>query len=359
MSTTESGVKKKSYIFVIVVVLLLILIVIKIISTSKKEQTKSAKPGAQAVQAECFIAKDTLINFTFKAVGSIRANEAVEIVSELSLRLVSIHFREGSQVKRGDLLFQLDDSELQANLKKVKAKLDLATETEKRTESLLKSGGTSKQIFDESVCDRKVLEAEAESLNVLIGKTKIRAPFSGSIGIRDVSEGAYLTPGKVLTTIEDISRLKIDFTVSQTFANLIRKGEPFNFRVDGNPAEYSALVEAINPSINQNSGNLKILAVIQNSDAALKAGITVSISLASKSAVSAVYVPTQALVPTPGGYHLFFAEKGKAGYRPVITGIRSEKMVEIIKGVQPGDTVLVTGFMKLRPGAKLEIVKAR
>jgi len=359
MSTTQSWIGTKNYILLIIGALLLLLIVIKIISNSKKELTKSTKPGAAAVQAECFIAKDTLINFTFKAVGSIRANEAVELVSELSLRLVSIHFKEGSQVKRGDLLFQLDDAELQANLKKVKAKLDLALETEKRTESLLKSGGTSKQIFDESVCDRKVLEAEAESLNVLIGKTKIVAPFSGVIGIRNVSEGAYLTPGKVLTTIEDISRLKIDFTVSQTFANMIRKGELFNFRVEGNPSEYSALVEAINPSINQNSGNLKILAIVENSDAALKAGITVSISLSAKAAASAIYVPTQSLVPTPGGYHLFFAEKGKAGYRPVITGIRSEKMVEIIKGVLPGDTVLVTGFMKLRPGSKLEIVKSR
>jgi len=359
MSTNETVMKKKSYVFLIVVVLLVILIVIKIISTSKKELTKSAKPAALAVQTECFIAKDTLINFTFKAVGSIRANEAVELVSELSLRLVSIHFKEGSQVRRGDLLFQLDDSELQANLKKVKAKMELALETEKRTESLLKSGGTSKQIFDESVCDRKVLEAEAESLNVLIRKTKIMAPFSGVIGIRNVSEGAYLTPGKVLTTLEDLSRLKIEFTISQTFANMIRKGELFNFRVEGNPTEYSALIEAINPSINQNSGNLKILAIVMNSDAALKAGITVSIGLASKSAISAVYVPTQALIPTPGGYHLFFAEHGKAGYRPVITGIRSEKMVEIIKGVVPGDTVLVTGFMKLRPGSKLEIVKAR
>ena len=359
MSTTDSGIVRKNYILLIIGALLLLLIVIKIISNSKKELSKSTKPGAQAVQAECFIAKDTLINFTFKAVGSIRANEVVELVSELSLRLVSIHFREGSQVKRGDLLFQLDDTELQANLKKVKAKLDLALETEKRTESLLNSGGTSKQIFDESVCDRKVLEAEAESLHVLIGKTKILAPFSGVIGIRNVSEGAYLTPGKVLTTLEDLSRLKIDFTISQTFANMIRKGELFNFRVDGNPSEYSALVEAINPSINQNSGNLKILAIVENSDAALKAGITVSINLASKSAISAVYVPTQALVPTPGGYHLFFAQKGKAVYKPVITGIRSEKLVEIIKGVVPGDTILVTGFMKLRPGSLLEIVKAR
>jgi membrane fusion protein (multidrug efflux system) len=359
MSETHTGKKKKSNILLIIGVLLLILIVVKIISNSKKGHSESTKPIAQAVQTECIIAKDTLISFTFKAVGNIRANEAVELVSELSLRLVSIHFEEGSHVNRGDLLFQLDDAELQASIKKVKAKLDFAVETEKRIESLLNSGGTSKQVFDEAVCERKVLESEVESLNVLIGKTKILAPFSGVIGIRNVSEGAYLTSGKVLTTLEDLSRLKIDYSISQTYANLIRKGGRVNFRVDGNPASYTAVIEAINPSINQNSGNLKILAIIENSDKVLKAGITVSLTLVSKSAISAVYVPTQALVPTPGGYHMFVAKNGKAGYRPVTTGIRSETMVEIIKGIVPGDTVLVSGFMKLRPGSKLEIIKVR
>ena len=235
--------------------------------------------------------------------------------------------------------------------------MDLALETEKRTESLLKSGGTSKQLFDESVCERKVLEAEAESLNVLIGKTKILAPFSGVIGIRNVSEGAYLTPGKVLTTLEDLSRLKIDFTISQTFATMVRKGEKFNFRVEGNPSEYSALVEAINPSINQNSGNLRVLAIVENSDPTLKSGATVSITLVSKSTISSLYVPTQALIPTPGGYHLFVVKNGKADYRSVTTGIRSETMVEIIKGINAGDTVLVSGFMKMRPDSRVKIIK--
>ncbi len=359
MSKTLFGKKIKNYILLIIGVLLITLIMIKIISNSKKAQTESAKPVAQAVPAECFIAKDTLINFTFKAVGNIRANESVEIVSELPLRLVSIHFKEGSHVNKGDILFQLDDAELQADLKKAKAKLDLAVETEKRNENVLTSGGISEQIFDESASNRKVLEAEVESLNVLIGKTKILAPFSGVIGIRDVSEGAYLTSGKVLTTLEDISKLKIDFTISQTYANMISKGDRFNFSVEGNPATYTAVIEAINPSIDQNSGNLRVLAIVENSDPALKAGVAVSITLVSRSTISSVYVPTQALIPTPGGYHLFVVENGKAGYRLVTTGIRSETMVEISKGVKQGDTVLMSGFMKVRPDSKVKIIKLR
>jgi len=357
MSENQPEKKKKSYILIITGALLLILIVIKIISNSKKEQTESAKPAEQTVQVECIIAKDTLISFTCKTVGNIRADESVEIVSELSLRLVSIHFKEGNHVNKGDILFQLDDAELQADLKKIMAKLDLAVETEKRNESVLTSGGISKQFYDESACNRKVLEAEVESLKVLIGKAKILAPFSGVIGIRNVSEGAYLTSGKVLTTLEDISRLKIDFTISQTYASMIRKGERFNFRVDGNPASYTAIIEAINPSINQNSGNLRILGIVENSDPALKAGVAVSITMDLRSTISGVYVPTQSLIPTPGGYHIYVAGNGKAGYKPVTTGIRSETMVEISKGVMPGDTVLVSGFMKVRPGSEVKIIK--
>jgi membrane fusion protein (multidrug efflux system) len=96
---------------------------------------------------------------------------------------------------------------------------------------------------------------------------------------------------------------------------------------------------------------------VENPDPSLKAGVTVSISLVSKAATPTMYVPTQALIPTPGGYNVYVLSGGKAGYHPVITGLRSENMVEIIKGVNPGDSVLVTGFMKVRPGSRVKITK--
>jgi membrane fusion protein (multidrug efflux system) len=348
---------KRIYLFPIIGAILLIFILIKIIHNSKKKKAEIAKPVAESVMAECIIARDTIIDFSYKAVGNTRANESVELVSELSLRLVSIHFKEGSQVNKGDLLFQLDDSEWKANLNNVKARLDLAIATEKRSESLLASGGISQQTFDESVSNRRVLEAEDELLNVMIGKAKIRAPFSGVIGIRNVSEGAFLTPGTKLTTLEDLSRLKIGFTIPETYANMIYKGERLNFRLDGFPGVYNAVIEAINPSINTNSGNLGVLAIVENPDPALKAGVTVSITMISKSTIPTIYVPTQALIPTPGGYHIYVLRNGRADYRSVTTGMRTEKMVEIVQGVNPGDSVLVTGFMKVRPDSRIKIIK--
>lgn len=348
---------KRKFILPVVGAVVLILVLLKVFHQNKQKSTIASKPSVAAVPAECIVARDTVVKFSYTAVGNTRANESVELVSELSLRLVSIHFSEGARVKKGDLLFQLDDSEWQANLKKAQARLHLANETEKRNQTLLASGGISVQVFDESVSNRKVLESEVELLNVMIAKTRIRAPFDGVTGIRKVSEGALLTPGVPLVRLDDLSRLRIDFSVPEKYANMIRKGDEFVFRADGLRTEQRAVVEAVEPSVNKNSGNLDVLAVVENPDPSLKAGVTVSISLSSEAATSSVYLPTQALIPTPGGYHIYVLFDGKADYRPVKTGLRSDKLVEIAEGIKAGDSVLVTGFMKVRPNAKVKITK--
>lgn len=350
---------KKTLILPIVGVLLLVVVLIKIFHDAKKEKAAAAIPAAtaQAIHAECVVARDTLVDFTFKAVGNIRANVRVELVSELSLRLVSVHFAEGTLVQKGDLLFQLDDAEWKADLKRVRAKLDLAVETEKRNKEMFALGGISQQTYDESVSNRRVLEAEEESLNVRISKARIRAPFSGVIGIRKVSEGAFLSPGAKLAVLEDLSRLKVDLTVPEAYAPMVRKGDRVTFRIDGSPRLYQAQVVAVNPSVNTGSGSLELLAIVGNPDKALTPGMAVSITLTSASATPSVYVPTQALIPTPGGYHIYALRNGRASYRSVVTGMRSGTMVEIVQGIIPGDSVLVTGFMKLRPDSRVKVIK--
>jgi len=348
---------KKTYLLPILGVIILVLILIKVLSNSKEKKNETVNPVIQVAQAECVIAKDTLIDFSYNVVGNIRANESVKITSELSLRLISIHFKEGSRVNKGELLFQLDDSEWSANIKKVKAKLDLARQTEKRNESMLATGGLSQQAFDESVSNRKVLEAEEESLNVVSNKAKIRAPFSGTIGIRNVSEGAFITPGTELTTLDDLSKLKLDFTVPEKYSGMIQKGDKISFRIEGNPTDYYAVVDAINPSVDVSTGNLRILAIVDNSDNKLKAGKAVKITLVSRAVVPSLYLPTQALIPTTGGYHIYVLSGGKAKYQKIATGMRSETFVEITDGVASGDSVLVTGFMKVSPDSKVKIIK--
>jgi membrane fusion protein, multidrug efflux system len=348
---------KRNYIFLVIGIILVLLFLFRIMKHPSKGKTALAKPAEQAVMAEAMVIRDTLVDFTFRAVGKIRANERVELVSELSRRLVSVHFREGGRVVKGSLMFHLDDAEWKAELQKVKAKLDLARETERRNERLFASGGTSQQILDEAVSQRKILEAEEQYFIVLIEKANIRAPFSGIAGIRNVSEGAYLTPGLVLTVLEDLSRLKLDFTVPEVFAGAIRKGARVSFRVDGITGEQTAVVDATDPSLSVSTGNLRVLAIVENPNPALKAGETVTLILRERNGVPALYVPSQALVPTPGGYHVYILEHGRAGYRKVDTGLRTESMVEVVNGIARGDTLLLTGFMRLRPGSLVKLTK--
>jgi membrane fusion protein, multidrug efflux system len=348
---------KQFLIFSILGAVLLALVLAKIFANTQKDTATVLQPGQQKVQAECIVAEYSPGEFSYSAVGKIRANERVEIASEIPGRLVSIHFREGSRVNRGDLLFHIDDSEWVAELSRLQAQLELARNTEDRNRPLLDSGGISQQLFDEMVSQRKILEAEEELLQVKIEKANIRAPFDGFAGIRNVSEGAMITPGTVLTVLEDLERLKLEFTVPEYYAAAIRKGDLIRFRTDGIPGYQEAVIDAFDPSVSLTTGNFRVLALVKRPDPFLKAGVAVTVTLQSESPSEVLFVPTQALVPVAGGYHLFMLENGKASNRKVTTGIRSATRVEIVEGIAAGDTILLTGFMRLRNGSPVKIVK--
>jgi membrane fusion protein, multidrug efflux system len=348
---------RKSFILPAVAIILVILVSLKVIQGCRKDDRKKVNTATPLVQAECYLVRDTIIEFPLRAVGYLRANEAVEVVSELSERVSSIFFKEGSFVKKGDLLFQLDDSEYKADLKKNNAQLELAIREEARNADLLESGGISRQVYDESVSHRKVLEAEGDVLRVFIEKARIKAPFSGKAGIRNVSEGAYVVPGEVLTSLEDLSTLEIDFTVPQDQAATVRVGNPLRFRTSGNPAEHLAVVEACDPSIDRKTGNLRVLARVESAKSSLIPGTAITVNMVNKGDVPALFVPSQALLPTPAGYNIYRVVDGKCIKKPVSTGLRLKDMIEIKEGVTRGDTILLTGFMKVKPGNKVRIIK--
>lgn len=349
---------KKSFILPVIAVIILILVALKIFHGCNKEvnQAVIAAPPPP-VQAECFLLRDTIVEFPVRTVGYLRADEQVDVVSEISGRILSIFFREGSAVKKGTVLVQLDDSEYTASLRKNVAELELAVQAETRNNDLLKSGGLSLHQYEESVSHRKVLEAQGDYLRVMIEKAKIRAPFSGKAGIRKVSDGAYVSPGEVLTTLEDLSTLEIDFTVPQDQAGSVGVGDRLQFRAAGNPDDYGAVVEALDPSVDRKTGNLKVLAKVDPGEKNLVAGTSVTIKMVSNSPVPALYVPTQALLPTPAGYNVYQVVNGKCAVKHVGTGIRSDEMVEITGGVEKGDTILITGFMRVKPGSNVRIKK--
>ncbi len=348
---------RKYFILPAVACIVLILVFLKIFRGCREDEKKAVAVAPPSVQVEAYLVRDTAVAFPIRAVGYLRADEKVDVVSEIPGRVVAILFEEGSTVRKGSVLFQLDDSDYTASLKKNRAQLELAIQAETRSSDLLKSGGTSLHQHEETVSHRKVLEAEGELLMVMIEKAKIRAPFSGKTGIRRVSTGAYLVPGQVLTSLEDLSTLKVEFTVPQDQAGAVSVSDRLEFRVAGNPAVYGAVVCALDPSVDVKTGSLKVLARVLSTGKELVPGTSVTVKLVNQSPVPARFVPTQALIPTPAGYNVYRVAGGKCAPKQVATGLRANEMVEITGGIEPGDTVLLTGFMKVKPGSRVRINK--
>ncbi len=340
-----------------IVAILLLPVFLKSMRGCRKEEQHGVVALVPSVQAEAYLVRDTVVPFSLRAVGYLKANETVDVVSELSGRVVSVLFREGSLVRKGDLIFGLDDSEYQASLLKNRAQLELALQAEARNADLLQSGGISQHLYEESVSHRKVLEAEGEWLKVMIGKMAVKAPFSGRTGIRNVSPGAFVTPGQVLTRLEDLSALEVEFTVPQNQSGFIRKGDPLVFSVSGSREEYQAVVEAYDPSVDRHTGTLRVLARASAAAGGLMPGTAVTVSMVNKPEHPSLYIPAQALLPVPSGYRVYSVRGGICSVVPVTTGLRSEGMAEITSGIAVGDTLLMTGFMKVKPGTKVQIVK--
>lgn len=348
---------KKSIILYALAGVLITVSVVKIVRNRNKEKSTKRNLTEQVFPAEGFIARDTVVSFELNTVGSIRAYEETKIVSEISKRLISINFEEGSMVKKGKLLFKLDDSELKAELEKLKLQEDLAMQNESRTRALLEKGGISQQQYDETLNTLKVIQSEIDLKEVLLDKTEIRAPFTGQIGLRHISEGAYVEPNKVLTNLYDVSKLRIDFSIPERYANSIEKGMKIMFTLPSKTRTFEAKIEAIEPNIDPGTRNLEIMAVVDNSDGELFAGSTAKVILTFMEQEKSIFIPTQCLLPSALGYRVYIMNKGRADLHEVETGTRANEYVQILNGLSRGDTIVMTNLMRLMPGSLVNINK--
>jgi membrane fusion protein (multidrug efflux system) len=348
---------KKSIILYILAGLLIAFAIYKIIKNKKESQSMTTKPVAVVLPAEGHIVRDTSVNYELNTVGTIRAFETVDIGSEISKRLVSINFEEGSTVSEGTLLFKLDDADLKAQLEKLTIQEELAQQNEERSKALLAKGGISQQTYDEELNTLKTLRAEIQIIHVDLDKTEIRAPFSGKIGLRNVSEGAYITPGLVLTTLQDIHKVKVDFSVPERYAGSIREGQKVTFTIPGSPRFFDATILAIQPNVDVTTRNLQIRAVAENTERLLFPGSSVKVFLNFGESGKTLFIPSQCLMPSLKGYSVFVVKNKIAQLNTVKTGIRTKECVQITEGISMGDTLVMTNLLRIRPGFKVKIIK--
>jgi membrane fusion protein (multidrug efflux system) len=330
-------------------------------SGSKDDAPKQKGPGGPGrggpVRADAYIVKTKLLLDNIEIPGTIVSNETTEIHPEVAGRITGIYFKEGAFVNKGALLVKLNDADLQAQKKKILVQLQVAKQNEERSAQLLKIQGISRQDYEAMVLQVSTANADLAVVQTQIEKTNLRAPFSGKLGLRMVSAGAYVSPTTVIGTISQLNQLKIDFTVPERYINQISYGKFVNFKVDGSNRTYAAKVMATESNVTQDTRTLQVRAAVQGTTAGLVPGNFAKVTLDFQPDPNAIVIPTQAIIPQARGKKVYVYDDGKAKFVDVTTGIRDSANVQITSGLKVGDTVLITGLLALKPGAKVMLGK--
>lgn len=319
----------------------------------------SGKPGGGGppLAARGHVAAETKLGSNVTAVGTLSANESVEIVSEVSRRLLKVHVAEGAEVKRGALLFSLDAADIGAELARLGVRKRQLASNEARQRQLLSQNLISQAEYDRGKSELDELVAEMATQGVALRKARIRAPFAGRVGLRRVSVGAWVTPATVLTTLQDSRQLKLDFSLPERYAAEVRVGDEFVLRVGGRAEDFKGRVTAIEPTIDRATRSLSVRGLTDNSSGKLHPGGFANVELSLGAARAALMIPAHALVPNTEGQAVWLLREGKAALVPVEIGRRTADEVEVVRGVVAGDTVLTSNLLRLRPGAPVTLEK--
>ena len=330
-----------------------------ILSCGKKETTSanaSSRGGAPPSSSVTgIVVKPQKLANVVRTSGTIMAFEEVELHPEATGRITNIYFTEGSKVKKGDLLVKIYDEDLQAQLRKNESQVKLLKEQVARQEALLKIKATSQQEFDIVSNQLSSVLADQEVINTAIRKTEIRAPFSGSIGLRYVNVGSYVTPQSQIASIQNIDPVKIDFSIPEKYAGMVKKNDVVQFTNEAADMQFQGKVYAIEPRIDAATRMLQIRAISENTGNKILPGAFVKVELKLKETENALLIPTQAVIPVLKGQNVYIYKNGIAKQVPVKTGLRTAKEIEITEGLQAGDTIIISGIMSLRPDAPVKI----
>ena len=328
-------------------------------SNRKEEATAKQKGGYKPAtpKVDAYVVHAQTVSEKLEVPGTIVSEDATDIHPEVAGKIVSLNVREGAHVGKGAVLAKLYDGDLQAQKRKLQVQLQIAEQTAGRHEKLLEIGGISKEDYAASALQVSNLHADLDIINTSIDKTVIRAPFSGKLGLKDISIGAYVTPQSIIASIQKTADLKIDFSIPEKYINQVKKGQYVNFTIDGSDRTYSATIAATQSGIDQNTRTLMIRGQVKGEITGLIPGNFAKVKLNFEPDPNALLVPSQAIIPQARGKQVVIARNGTANFVDVTTGIRDSSMVEVTSGLNKGDTVVITGLLSVKPDTKIIVSK--
>ena len=287
--------------------------------------------------------------------GSIEANENVEIRSEVSGIVEQIYFTEGTNVNKGQVLLKVNDIELRAQLSQATTKQNLASENERRAKLLLQKEAISQEEYDIASAEFRSLKAQSQLIQAQIAKTSIRAPFSGRIGLRNISPGTYVTPSTLITKLVSSNQVKISFSIPEKYATGVENNTIVKITMPNSSESFSAKIYAIDPEIEIATRTLKVRAIADNPANKLIAGTFATVELPLKNIKNAILVPTEAVIPIQNGKVVYIASNGKAKEVKIETLTRTAKDVVVTSGIKAGDTLVVSGVMAIKNDSNIQI----
>jgi membrane fusion protein, multidrug efflux system len=306
---------------------------------------------APGIPVDGYIVKPAVLKDELEITGTLEPNQEVDIVSELPRKIIRVNVKDGASVSSGQLLFEMDNADLLAQLEKLHQQEKLAKLNEERLRDLIQHEAVVQQDYDQAFTNLKVLEAQVAELQVTLNKTRIRAPFSGQLGIVHVYPGAVVSTNTVLTHIQDNSQIKLDFHVPEKYAQTITTGSQQKFTVASDSRQYTAKVIAREAGVDQSTRTLLVRAVSQNPGRVLLAGQSARMQLSLHSSADALMVSSQALIPSSQGYSVYTVKSNQVQLAPIEIGQRGPYTVEVLHGLTKGDTVVTSNLLRLTPGA--------
>jgi membrane fusion protein, multidrug efflux system len=327
-------------------------------NTSGGGETR-AQGGPQAVSVEGYLVVPESFRETIYTTGNVLADEEIFIRPETSGRITGIYFEEDSEVRTGDLLVKLNDAELQQELRRISYQINLARIREQRQKELLSRNAIAQEDYDMVLNELNTLKAQSDRVQAQIDKMEIRAPFDGVVGLKEVSVGSFVSPDVVISSLQKIDKIKIDFSVPERFRQSVRRDQPVRFRVEGSEEFLDARIYALQPRVDRDTRTLRMRAIAPNPGGRILPGAFARVELDLSEIDGALLIPSQALVPEMTGFSVFVYENGRARSRQVQTGTRTDRKVLITEGISARDTVITTGLLQIRDGMAVRVADVR
>lgn len=347
---------KRKYIYLVIMIGIIAFAAYKF--SSKKEgkiEAPTEAPKGSPITVSGMVVSPRDFANVLTVSGSIEPNEQVQIRSEVSGIIRNLYFQEGSYVQKGQVLFNIDDTELQAQLLQMQTQEKLADENARRAALLLEKEAISTQENDVARADLQSAKAQTQLIEAQIAKTKVRAPFNGKIGLRSVSAGEYLTPTTVVANLMSTNPIKVLFSVPEKYTAQIKEGQPLNFTVSGSSKKYDAKIYAVEPGIDAITRTIQIRALAANESGELFPGSFARVELPINMVQDAVLIPTEAVIPVQNGKQVFLYKNGQATAVSIETDSRTNKDILVSEGINIGDTVLTSGVMSLKDGMNVQV----